>query len=93
MSHKRQLLRNMLKVAGDLALMAVKIHHKVFDGITIYGLLVNSITGHTNVLIAVMDFAVERSTVYMCEEPQHFSECIIRVWHKFLDDIGTVGTL
>ena len=76
---RNQLIANMVKVAGNLAWLAVKNKHELFDKIKVYGLLTNCKDGSTHVATLLMDFKKATSTLEWCEEPQDFNSCIVRL--------------
>ena len=77
--NQRQLIANMIKVAGDLALIAVKNKQRIFDKIKIYGLLVNCKDGSTQILSLLIDFPMGERTLQLCKDPQDFNVCIIKL--------------
>ena len=78
---KKQLLSNMEKVAGELALKAGQIG-KVFSNIEMYGFLFDA-EGDTLVAKLVMNFVEVKSELYWSEEKIGFNNCMQRLCYVF----------
>ena len=77
-AHKWQLLACMEKLSAELALKAVR-SKKIFSQIIIYGMLVDSKSGDTEVGKLTMDFLSHESTLTWCRESVGFNECLLKV--------------
>ena len=78
---KKQLLSNMEKVAGELALKAGQ-NGKVFSSIEMYGFLFDA-EGDTLVAKLVMNFVEVKSELYWSEEKIGFNNCMQRLCYVF----------
>ena len=78
---KKQLLSNMEKVAGELALKAGQ-NGKVFSNIEMYGFLFDA-EGDTLVAKLVMNFIEVKSELYWSEEKIGFNNCMQRLCYVF----------